>query len=87
VLNTKRTKILAIFLWSWQNKLLPLLSLPKSKLIVPLPEYTVLNIFYSVLQGLKYLHENEIEHRDIKPDNVLMRGQLYCKLSDFGASK
>ncbi len=47
-------------------------------------------IIYGILKGLKYLHENNIIHRDMKPENVLLHhqnGQLVPKIADFGISK
>lgn len=40
-----------------------------------------------ILNGLSYLHDNEIIHRDLKCANILVSGEGLIKLSDFGASK
>ena len=46
---------------------------------------------WQIISGLAYLHEQRIVHRDMKPDNLLMKrdrdGNIVIKLADFGLAK
>lgn len=43
-------------------------------------------IFLQIVSGVQYLHSKNICHRDLKPGNVLMKGEV-AKLADFGLAK
>ncbi|XP_031762466.1 ribosomal protein S6 kinase alpha-4-like [Xenopus tropicalis] len=47
------------------------------------------SIFYSacIVQGVKFLHDNRIVHRDLNPRNILLDGQGYAKVAGFGLCK
>ena len=36
------------------------------------------------VQAIKHLHDNQLVHLDIKPENIFVMREGYCKLGDFG---
>ena len=58
--------------------------------IGPLAEDDTKAVASQMLSALAYLHERGIAHRDIKPDNVLVKTKpphIHVQLTDFGLSK
>ena len=53
----------------------------------PLPMASLKALLHQVLQGLKYCHSRGIIHRDIKPQNVLVKEDGTVKLADFGLAR
>ena len=44
-------------------------------------------IFYQIVNGIQYLHKNNIVHRDMKPENIMLTEDMIVKIGDFGLSK
>jgi serine/threonine protein kinase len=44
-------------------------------------------IIFQILNALSFMHNNNIAHRDIKPQNILLFNDIDIKLCDFGLSK
>jgi MAP/microtubule affinity-regulating kinase len=51
-----------------------------------LPESDACRIFYQIILALEYCHANDVSHRDIKFDNVLLDHCNNVKIIDFGFS-
>lgn len=52
-----------------------------------LDEPTVKYFTYQILDGLSYLHERGVLHRDLKGDNLLLTLDGEIKISDFGSAR
>jgi len=39
-----------------------------------------------ILNGLKFLHDNKVIFKDLKPENVVISKDGFAKITDFGLS-
>ncbi|CAM6048038.1 unnamed protein product [Sphagnum compactum] len=63
---------------------------PKTSLDPPFELLEAIDIMLQVAEGMKYLHQNKVMHRDLKAGNILVKcddGHVYAKVADFGVSK
>lgn len=52
-----------------------------------MPEKEAKYMFYQIAMGLRYIHSQNIIHRDVKLDNILIDEMNRCKICDFGVSR
>ena len=53
----------------------------------PIPYHIQVNICHDISLALSFLHSNSIIHRDLSSNNVLMRGDILAKVTDFGMAR
>jgi serine/threonine-protein kinase len=63
------------------------LALDVGMLAKPLDEMTSISIVKQACEGLDYIHNKNIIHRDIKPGNLLLFQGGRVKLTDFGIAR
>ena len=68
------------------SDLLQLIKTQKKKKIY-FNEDFIWRIFIDILLGIKYLHDNDIIHRDLKSANIFIDKNLRAIIGDFGVSK
>ncbi|KAJ3295268.1 hypothetical protein HK104_002858, partial [Borealophlyctis nickersoniae] len=61
-------------------------QMTKAREGVPLEEQAIKRLIFQVLLGLAHMHKHGFFHRDMKPENLLMTGEV-VKIADFGLAR
>lgn len=81
--NIRGMELYLVFEHVEQDLATYLLNAPSSGLSMD----QVKSIMYQLLDGISVIHENRIEHRDLKPQNVLITDSGLVKIADFGLAR
>ena len=57
------------------------------KKLKDLEDKKLLKLLQDCLQAIQFLHQHNVVHRDIKPDNIFITDDLQVKIGDFGISR
>jgi serine/threonine protein phosphatase PrpC len=53
----------------------------------PMPQADALKIASRICEALHYMHEHDVVHRDLKPDNIMICSDGSIRIMDFGIAK
>ena len=53
----------------------------------PIPYHIAVNICHDMTLALSFLHSNNIVHRDLSSNNILLQGKVLAKVTDFGMAR
>lgn len=85
------TSLHAILEWEWKTKAEVDTRVVEGRIFYAKPNFfekdLVASILIQVLNGLKYIHNKYLMHRDIKPASLLINENGSVKIADFGRSK
>ena len=59
----------------------------ESRSTQPTPYHIQVNICHNITLALSFLHSNDIVHRDLSSNNVLLIGNIRAKVTDFGMAR
>jgi serine/threonine protein kinase len=60
-------------------------NLMRSMKILPIPD--ALRIAARICEALEYMHDHDVVHRDLKPDNIMICNDGSIRIMDFGIAK
>ncbi|XP_028765905.1 serine/threonine-protein kinase STY46-like isoform X2 [Neltuma alba] len=81
--STKLPDLFIVTEYMFGGSLYEFLHTQKAVLTLP----SLLRVATDVCEGMKYLHQNDIIHRDLKTANLLMDENRVVKVADFGVAR